>query len=297
MSLERLKIRAEMLEKARAFFKERKVLEVDVNALIPRAPIDANIDVISVPLSLTQTGYLHTSPEYAMKKLLAKGSGDIYYLGHVFRKGELGRLHNPEFTMAEWYRTKLSFPEMIEETAAFLFLFFGKLPIRYLSYQEAFITYTDLDPFTASLETLRKKAEGAPSWDRQDFLDYLLTQKIEPKLGDENLTVLLDYPPNQAALAKTTLNNGLEVAERFEIYYKGVELTNGYHELANGSILRERFTLENEKRVKEKKETYLLDEEFLSVMNSSFPECSGVSVGFDRALMLMTKETAIQNVM
>src|SRR5690242_18857032 len=125
INLHSLKDRALMLKKARAFFEERGVLEVDCCALGPRAAIDSNIDVISATVSQEETGFLHTSPEYGMKRLLAAGCGDIYYLGHVFRKGYIGRIHNPEFAMAEWYRLGISFAEMIEETCAFLFLFFG----------------------------------------------------------------------------------------------------------------------------------------------------------------------------
>jgi len=140
MSHERIKLRAEALETARTFFRQRDVLEVDCPALVKRAPLDANIDAISA-----DGGFLHTSPEYAMKKLLASGSGDIYFLGHVYRKEEIGRVHNTEFTMAEWYRTGFTLQDMIEEASVFLSLFLGELPVRTLSYREAYLKFADID--------------------------------------------------------------------------------------------------------------------------------------------------------
>jgi lysyl-tRNA synthetase class 2 len=297
-----LRDRAALLKKARAFFEERNVLEVDCCALGPRAAIDSNIDVISATVSVREVGFLHTSPEYAMKRLLAKGSGDIYYLGHVFRQGEIGRVHNPEFAMAEWYRIGISFAQMIDETCQFLSLFLGKLPIRLISYREAFREYVGIDYTAAPLSEIeRAAAQFSPSptatWDRSSYIHFLLTHAIEPHLGRGELTVLTDYPPLEAALAQVVKKNGEEVAERFEIYHEGVELANGYHELADTSELRRRFNEENEIRRSLSKETYLLDEAFLTAMQRGFPECCGVSVGFDRALMLRHKAEALARVL
>lgn len=274
MSLELLKNRALALANARQFFFDRNVLEVDCGALVKRAPIDSNIDVIE-----TQEGFLHTSPEYAMKRLLVQGSGDIYFLGHVYRKGEFGRLHNPEFTMAEWYRIGFSFDQMIQETCAFITLFLGKLPIRILSYPDAF------------------KDVNVPyrnDWSETENRHYILSHYIEPHLGKDELTVLIDYPPNEAALACVVEKNGEKVAERFEIYYQGVELANGYHETSDAQELRSRFNLENELRKSRGQKTYLLDEEFLSAIEKGLPDCCGVSVGFDRVFMLSQKASQIQ---
>lgn len=227
-----------MLQRARDFFAARNILEVDCCALAPCAAIDANIDPIHASVTPSETGYLHTSPEYAMKRLLAAGSGDIYYLGHVFRKGEIGPRHNPEFTMAEWYRIGLPFSSLMEETCAFLSLFLGPLPTRTLSYKEAFLGYAGVDPFRASAETLRRaaaqhKLHAPASWSRDDYLYLLLSHLIEPHLGRGELTLLTDYPPSEAALACVLHKDGETVAERFEIYHEGVELANGYHELAD----------------------------------------------------------------
>ncbi len=293
-----------MLARARAFFAERNVLEVDCGALCRSAPVDAYIDVIEAQVSSSEKGYLHTSPEYAMKRLLAAGIGDIYYLGSVYRKEEAGRLHNPEFTMAEWYRTGLSFDQMIEETCEFLSLFLGPLPARKLSYRDAFSSFLGIDYSRASSAELAALAPrfgivlpaDAPSWTSDVFLHLYLTHVIEPNLGKNELTVLTDYPPNEAALACLVEKNGEQVAERFEIYYQGVELTNGYHELRNPAEQRLRFHEKNRERKAAGKETYALDEKFLASL-THLPECCGVSVGIDRALMLRNKRTAIRDVL
>lgn len=293
--------RASLLSKARAFFQERNITETDVCILSRFAPIDLNIDVMEVKVSETEKGFLHTSPEYAMKRLLAAGSGDIYFLGHVFRKGEIGRHHNPEFTMAEWYRLGISFSQMIQETCEFLFLFFNPLPIRILSYSQAFSIYVGIDYKTAPLTQLIKIAgdflpQDTSQWDRSSYLHLLLTHLIEPHLGRSELTVLTDYPPNEAALARTVFKEGELVAERFEIYYKGVELANGYHELSDGQEMRNRFIEENKQRQSVGKETYELDELFLTAL-SHLPKCCGVSVGFDRALMLRKGHPSLSHVL
>ncbi len=281
-----LKDRAQMLAKARAFFATRNVLEVDTGALVKCPPNDKNIDVIAVD---QDNGYLHSSPEYAMKRLLAEGIGDCYYLGHVFRKGELGHLHNPEFTMVEWYRLGVTFSDMIQETCEFLFLFFGPQPIRLLSYREAFEQYVGINYSTISLSELHQLTHS--DWPRDTCIHYLLSHQIEPHLGQNNLTVIIDYPPHEAALACVTEKNGELVAERYEIYHQGVELTNGYHELSDAEELRRRFDRINLSRA----EPYALDEKFLTALKH-LPECCGVALGFDRALMLRHKLKSIKQV-
>ncbi len=286
-----LRSRAEALAAARAFFAKRMILEVDCGALVHSPPLDANIDVMSVAVSDRETGYLHTSPEYAMKRLLSEGSGDIYFLGHVYRKGEIGPRHNPEFTMAEWYRVGYSFSQMIEETCDFISLFAGPLPRRILSYRDAFHTYADLDIEGSSQEDLLAAAthrgidlpREAASWKKETLIHLILTHCVEPRLGRNEMTILIDYPPEEAALACVVEKKGELVAERFEIYINGLELANGYHELADADELRRRFHKLNEKRER----PYALDERFLQALETKrFPPCCGVSVGFDRALMI-----------
>lgn len=286
-----LKDRAQMLATARAFFAERGVLEVDTGALVKCPPNDSNIDCIAVD---QDQGFLHTSPEYAMKRLLAEGLGDIYFLGHVYRKGELGSLHNPEFTMAEWYRLGFSLQQMIEETCEFLALFLGFLPVETIGYKEAFQTFAKVDPGSATVQELQALTQS--NWPRETCLYYLLTHEIEPKLGRGCLTVLTDFPPPEAALACVVEKNGALVAERYEIYHEGIELCNGYHELSDALELRKRFHLKNEERLAEGKPPYALDEKFLSALHR-LPDCCGVALGFDRALMLRHKLRSIKPVL
>jgi lysyl-tRNA synthetase class 2 len=298
-----LKSRAEKLASVRSFFALKNVLEVDCCALRPGAPIDANIDPIPAKVFPEIHGYLHTSPEYAMKELLAAGSKDIYYLGHVFRQGESGARHNPEFCMAEWYRIGFTLDQMIDETAELLSLFFGPLPIRRLSYRDAFQKYLGLDFRNASssqlLAAMRpyNPSPDAASWPKIAQLQFLLSHAIEPHLGSEELTALIDYPPEEAALASLIAKNGELVAERFEIYYQSIELANGYRELPNKEELRRRFHQTNSDRIGEKKEPLPIDEAFLSALDSRFPDCCGVSVGFDRALLLCLNRKKISEVL
>lgn len=235
-----------------------------------------------------------------MKRLLSAGSGDIFYLGHVYRKGEQGRLHHPEFTMIEWYRVGMSFAAFIEEVCAMITLFLGPLPIQKCSYRDVFLHYTHLDPWANPLDVfmaakqlnLAVSAE-AHSWDRDTWLHFFLSHVIEPHLGKNQLTVLYDYPPDQAALAQTIRREGLPVAERFEIYYQGTELANGYHELSDPREQRSRFAKENLYRMQQGKDPYPIDELFLAALER-LPDCCGASVGLDRLILLRKAYTTLQ---
>jgi lysyl-tRNA synthetase class 2 len=246
---------------------------------------------MSASVTEKEMGYLHTSPEYAMKRLLAAGLGDIFFLGHVYRKGEIGSLHNPEFTMVEWYRLGASYLSFIQETCELMQLFLGKLPIRIISYREVFQTYAGFDPFTDF------PSPNALGWDRDTQLHYYYSHLIEKNLGIGELTVLSDYPPSQAALAKVIEKDGIRVAERFEIYHRGVELSNGYHELTDAKEQRRRFEAENNLRESQGKHPYSLDENFLQALELGMPDCCGVSVGFDRLMLLRHQCQRIRDVM
>lgn len=283
-----LKDRAQMLSRARQFFASRNILEVDCGALVRCPPNDSNIDIIATD---QDNSFLHSSPEYALKKLISAGLTDCYFLGHVYRKGEHGRIHNPEFTMAEWYRLNIPFSQMIQETADFLFLFFPTRPIRILSYRDAFLTYANIDYTAAPLSTLQTLAQSP--WPRETCIHYILSHLIEPHLGRDELTVLTDYPPDEAALACLTKKNNELVAERFEIYIDGVELANGYHELTDAAELRRRFEEKNLARIAERKEPYAIDEKLLASLKT-LPDCCGVALGFDRALMLRHNLSSIK---
>lgn len=286
-------VRARMLAAARNFFSERHIIEVDCPILSKKASVDTHIDLIPGTYNGQETVYLHSSPEYGMKRLLAAGCGDIYQLSHVFRDGEQGDKHNPEFMLAEWYRLGFSYKQMIEETCDFIRLFLDDLPAAILPYQEAFLKYAGIDPFEASDEEL-KKLVSAPDelTSRDDLLNLILGIKVEPHLGHEQLTVITHYPPSQAALAK--VENGR--AKRFEVYSSGVELANGYEELTDSALQRERFLEANLQRKERGKEALPIDEMFLKSLDT-LPPCCGVAVGFDRLMMLHCGKKNIKDVM
>lgn len=270
-------------------------MEVDCPALSLAAPIDLHIDVMKVLLKNGAMGYLHTSPEYGMKQLLSYGSGDIYQISHVFRDDEIGPLHHPEFTMAEWYRIAFSFEQMIEETLDFIRLFLGPLPSSSISYRKALKDTLQLDYLGASPAELLACAKahhlnlpkGAAGWDKDTLLQAVVTFLLEPQFPTDHLTVLTHFPASQAALAKTeTLPSGEAVAYRFEVYCGGIELANGYHELTDPSEQRSRLKEANRARLNAGKEALKIDEQFLAALERGLPDCCGVAVGFDRLLQL-----------
>lgn len=277
--------RAKKLAAVRAFFAERNVLEADTNMLSPTAPVDAHIDVMQVDMGGGKIGYLHTSPEYGLKKLLAAGSGDIYQLGHVFRAEEESPLHSPEFTMLEWYRVGMPFEAFIEETLELFRLFLGPLPAEILTYKQAFSLHAGIDIHKDLASHTLQFSEDAPTWDRDTQLNLLFSHLIEPKLGHDVLTVIIDWPSSQAALAKTHTTDGDTVARRFEIYFNGIELANGFDELTDPQEQRQRLEKENQKRLALGKNALPIDEEFLKALET-LPDCCGVAVGFDRLVLL-----------
>ena len=293
-----LRDRAQLLKKVRAFFDERGILEVDTPLLSPFAPIDTHIDLFEVKLSETQIGYLHSSPEYGMKRLLSEGSGDIYQLSHVYRKGEYGKLHSPVFTLIEWYRINSNYSSFIEETLDLFCLFLGPLPHETLTYQTAFQKFLQIDPFNTSITTLLEAAQNHNLHLKEQPINSLLNELwgclIEPQLGQKILTIIHDYPASQAALAQTIEKQGLHIAERFEIYYQGIELANGYHELRDAEEQRRRLEQANRERQSLKKSPLPLDPHFLAALEN-LPDCYGIAVGFDRLMMLRHKLTEIHS--
>jgi elongation factor P--(R)-beta-lysine ligase len=261
-----LKDRGSLLAKARSFFAQRKILEVDVPIINHSASIDVHIDLVHA-VCCGKRAFLHSSPEYGMKRLLAEGIGDIYQISHVFRDGEQGDKHTVEFTMAEWYRMGFSFQQMIEESVDFIRLFLDSLPTAYelLSYSEVFLRFTKHYP---------------PSVEERD---HVYAFEVEPHLGKESLTVVVGFPPEQAALAQIGADGR---AERFEIYYKGIELANGYHELIDPQEQRFRLIQANAERKKLGKQVLPIDEAFIDALTKGLPDCCGVAVGFDRLMML-----------
>lgn len=289
-----------MLHETRAFFKRKDVLEVDCPALIAFPNVDAHIDSFSLDKSSKR--FLFTSPEYGMKRLLASGAPDIYQLSHVFREEEKSPLHNPEFTMIEWYRLGKNLDFLIDETLELIGLFLGSsLPHRIYEYGEVFQKHAGVDYSKISKEALLKHLETLgifpdPSFDFDSLLQQTFSLLIEPHLGKGELSVVIDYPESQAALAKTKEKNGIQVAERFEIYYNSIELANGYFELTDSKKQKERFSKENEKRISLGKLALEIDDRFLDSLEN-LPECSGVAVGFDRLLMLRAGCHTVQEIL
>lgn len=297
-----LQDRAQMLSSVRSFFSQRKVLEVDCPSLTLAAPVDRHIDVMAVTLKNGSKRYLHSSAEYGMKRLLSQGIGDIYQLSHVFREGEQGHLHNPEFTMIEWYRLNLSFKEFLDETVQLIHLFLPGMPYTIHSYRDIFKKFTQLDYLTSTSSELfdlitKHMTLSDQPWDKDALLNLIMTFIVEPNIGQNEITIVTDYPASQSALAKTYIKpDGESVAERFEFYHRGIELGNGYHELTDPDEQRRRFIESNTKRTASGKDALPLDELFIESL-SSLPPCYGVAVGFDRLLMLRHNSTNIRDVL
>ncbi len=301
-TLETLRLRARLLSSIRAFFERRGVLEVETSILSAAAVTDPNL----ASLSVRYTGpgaphgrvlYLHTSPEFPMKRLLAAGSGSIYQICKVFRDGEAGRLHNPEFTMLEWYRVGFDHHALMDEVEALvtetLYECTDLRPAERLTYRRAFREYAGIDPHETSVESLREctldhgveLAMGLEPDRRDAWLDLLLTHVVEPNLGDGRLTFLYDYPASQAALARVRAGEP-PVAERFELYLGGVELANGFHELGDAGEQRRRFEADNERRRAAGLPPVPVDERLLAALMHGLPDCAGVALGFDRLVMI-----------
>ena len=299
--------RAELLRTIREFFYARNVLEVDTPLLSNGTVTDEHLDAFDTQFNFASSGkpttlYLQTSPEYAMKRLLCADSGSIYQVCKAFRHEGEGRWHNPEFTMLEWYRLGFDHFALMDEVDALLQETLNTASADKMTYQQAFQTYLKIDPLSADNDVLLKAMKEqnidihAPqnlSYDSK--LQLLFSYVIEPKIGNEKPCFIYDFPASQAALAKLSSADE-RVAERFEVYYQGAELANGFHELSAAKEQRERFETDNEKR----KETGLpakpIDENFLSALDAGLPPCSGVALGIDRLLMLKTNASHIQEV-
>jgi len=305
--IEALRLRARLLARTREFFRERSVLEVETPIAVAHGVTD--VQIASLRLAGDAGRYLHTSPEYAMKRLLAAGSGDIYQVSKVFRAGERSALHNPEFTMIEWYRLGMSLPQIMAETAALAaaLLHEGGMsitsPVEQLSYQQAFERELAVDPFTIGEAGLRElcaalglAGTGAASMTRDDLLDFLVATRIGPRLGSSSLTVLHHYPASQAALAELDAGDP-RTALRFELYARGVELANGYVELADAAEQARRFEADRSQRRDRGLPDVLPDERLLSALAQGLPRCAGVAMGFDRVAMLAAGAGSIDEVL
>jgi lysyl-tRNA synthetase class 2 len=315
-SLDVLRLRAKLLAFTRRFFDESGYWEVDTPALSHERVIDPNIEPFAVSSPDRADLFLQTSPEFAMKRLLAAGADAIYQLGKVFRRGELGRRHNPEFTMLEWYRVGDTHHEQMTFVERLVRAFVGEAerlssapprlmallnqPFERLSFDEAFERYAGsrvLSRPTGEIVSLaRRSGVSAPESllpnDRDGWLNLLLAERVEPHLGHDRPTLIYDYPASQAALARVRVAGPVSVAERFELYVNGVELCNGYHELTDASTLRTRIRHDATASGQALPEPPRL----LAALEHGLPPCSGVALGFDRLLMLCLETDSIDQV-
>ena len=298
-----LEHRAALLASARNFFIDRGVLEVDTPIVVNAPVTDVHIHSARVTFADDpRPFFLQTSPEYAMKRLLAAGSGDIYQICHVVRGLERGRQHNAEFTLIEWYRIGFSLDRLMSEVDLLVRHLLGDVAFTMsserLTYREAFLRELRLDPFTAPLTQLSDAArtigftEGAQ---RDELLELLMGAVVGPRLGRNELTFIHGYPASQAALARLSPDDP-RTALRFELYCKGVELANGFQELASATEQRARFERDNEERLRLGLPAYEIDTRLLAALEVGLPECAGVALGFDRTLMLAAGADHIDDV-
>ena len=299
-SYEVLRQRAELLDCIRTFFAERQIVEVDTPILSAYSSTDPHLDSFSTlsckpGASLGSPMYLQTSPEFAMKRLLASGSGPIYQICKAFRYGEVGRYHNPEFTMLEWYRPDFDYKRLMKEVDELLRLVLKTSPAEFLSYASVFEQYLQIEPHSASVDRLRACAAAnrivvseTLGEDHNAWSALLWTHLIEANLGDDGRPLFVfDYPVSQAMLARIRPGSP-PIAERFEVYVKGVELANGFQELQDSVELQHRFEVDCRQRREGGMCEVNMDHRLLEAQRHGLPWCSGVAMGLDRLLMLKT---------
>ena len=306
-SFDAIKARAECYAQIRAFFMSRQVMEVDTPILGSSSATDPHLASLQLSAELApglQQGYLQTSPEFPMKRLLAAGSGDIFQICKTFREGEVSSRHNPEFTMLEWYRIGMTLDGLMTEVVALVCEVLGEnLACEKTSYREAFEGALGIDPFkvtTVELANLARKLShyDGPELSRDDYLGLLLADQIEPNLGRGGIGVLHSYPASQASLAQIEVDEyGQRVAQRFELYLNGLEIANAYHELQDANEQRLRFENDNAQRTALGLSEIPIDERLLSALQHGMPDCSGVALGLDRLLMVKLGASTIDEVL
>jgi lysyl-tRNA synthetase class 2 len=299
--------RAELLRLIREFFYKRDVLEVDTPLLSNGTVTDEHLDAFETPFHFSATGkttslFLQTSPEYAMKRLLCAQSGSIYQIGKAFRHEGEGRWHNPEFTMLEWYRVGFNHFDLMDEVDALLMEVLATRPSDKLTYQQAFKEHVGLDPLdTTDIALLNAMRDNnidihePETLSVDSKLQLLFSYCVEPKIGQQKPCFIYDFPASQAALAKINPDDA-RVAQRFEVYFQGAELANGFNELSASQEQRARFEEDNAKRQASGLPVKPIDELFLEALDAGLPECAGVALGVDRLLMLKMGATHIQQV-
>ena len=313
MTLAMAQQRAKFIGDIRQFFTSRQVLEVQTPLLSQAGNTDTFLQSVAAHVTYQdrpRTYYLHTSPEFAMKRLLASWQVPIYQICPVFRDNEIGVRHNIEFTMLEWYQPNYSLDDMAGELNELLTALYGHpMVMSHYRYVDAFMDFVGIHPLTASLSALQAVAEdrGLIGFDfndaddseanrRQSWLDLLFSHAVEPNLGHDLPTLIIEYPPATAALAKTALDKeGNKIAKRFELYINGIEIANAYDELADGPALRARFEQDNQLRHRHGLPKMPIDEHLIAASDDLIP-CSGIAVGVDRLLMVITGAKTLEEV-
>jgi elongation factor P--(R)-beta-lysine ligase len=310
-SLELLQTRAALLQSIRCFFAERGVMEVETPLMCNSIGTDPHLDFFTTsyeckPKQLTL--FLQTSPEFAMKRLLSSGSGSIYQICKAFRNGEAGRYHNPEFTLLEWYRVGYNLSQLMDEIADLLMSLFAQtnklLKVQRISYQAVFQQHTGLDPLLFSLEKYSNYADkhglidakALCEDDHARWLDFIFSYRVQPHLGQNTLWLVFEYPACFPSLARINAHNDL-VTDRVEIFIDGVELGNGYYELTDSEEQKQRFDREIAIRHEAMLPQARKDKRLLAALESGLPECSGMAIGLDRILMLLTESFTIDDVL
>ncbi|MDF2177913.1 elongation factor P--(R)-beta-lysine ligase [Aliiglaciecola sp. CAU 1673] len=307
-SIDNLRRRAQLLADIRRFFAERNVMEVETPALSQATVTDEHLHCFSTEFigpgaANGKILYLQTSPEYAMKRLLAAGSGAIYQLAKAYRNEEAGRFHNPEFTMLEWYRPGFDHFALMQELDELVQQLLHCGPATQITYQQAFIQHLGLDPLIADLSMLRNAAIqlghgelAANENDCDTLLQLLFCDGVEPHIGAEAPCFVYDFPASQASLAKLNPEDP-RVAQRFELYFKQLELANGFHELDDPTEQKARFERDNQKRIAAGRPPRPIDPYLLAALEAGLPPCAGVAVGVDRLMMLAMDAEQIKDVL
>lgn len=291
-----LRARASLLAQIRSFFASAGVLEVATPVLARHGVSEVHIDSIAVP----GHGFLQSSPEYHMKRLLAAGSGPIYQISPAFREGEAGERHNREFTLLEWYRPGFTLPRLIDECLALLQPILEPAAVEHWRFRQLFRQHTGLDPLTAPIEALTActRATELPPLDRAALVDWLMATVVEPALPKTALTVVRDFPGWAAALARRHQDSDGEwLAARFELYCGGLELANGYHELNDAAEQAARFAADNQHRARLHKPVMEADPALLAALHHGLPDCAGVAIGLERLLMVQLGASDIAEVL
>ncbi len=306
-SLQMLQRRAQLLTDIRQFFSERQFLEVETPVLAHSTSTEVHMHSFATYHGAQQL-FLQTSPEFHMKRLLAAGCGPVYQVSRVFRRDERGRHHNPEFTMLEWYQPGFDHHQLMDQVQELLLSIgldeAGFSKFRRVSYAELFAQYTGIDPHRDDIEVLRERAtalgiqlEHADQLqDRDDWLNLILSHQVEPQLDAQEICFVYDYPASQASLARVRPGQP-EVAERFEVYVGGIELANGFHELADAHEQRRRMQRDQQQRQQLGLDAHTPDPLLLAALEAGLPDCAGVALGLERVLMALTGAQTIDEVM